>query len=67
MHYLATFKGRRRNAIGKRYEVTAGAVGNNEDEARISLYENWEHITGLVLAPLDPEQQGKDLKDEIRG
>jgi hypothetical protein len=49
MQYKATFTGREVGAIGKFYPITAVAKGKNEEEARLNLYEKWDHITGLKL------------------
>lgn len=43
--YLAKFNGRRNNAIGATYDMTAICYGADEDEARIALYKRFEHIT----------------------
>ena len=48
--YTADFTGRRVHATGLRYDVTGEECqGDNEESARIELYNRWEHITGLQL------------------
>ena len=49
MQYQATFTGREVGAIGKFYPITATTQGDNEEQARLNLYDRYEHITGLKL------------------
>ena len=50
--YRAVFMGRRVNAQGQFYWAQALAVGNDRQEAEISLYDRWEHIQHLELIPV---------------
>ena len=47
--YTAKFTGREVNAIGIFYPITTTVQGENEEQARINLYERYEHIMGLTL------------------
>lgn len=47
--YLATFKGRQVGAIGIFHDIRDVTFGDNEEEARLSLYDRFEHISGLTL------------------
>lgn len=47
--YIAKFKGREVGAIGIFHQIQDVAFGDNEEEARLSLYDRFEHITGLTL------------------
>lgn len=47
--YNAIFKGRKKGAIGILYPICDDCCGNNEEEARLELYNRWEHISDLKL------------------
>lgn len=49
MKYIASFIGRKAGAIGRFYPITAETHGDNEDEARLNLYDRYEHIQQLKL------------------
>jgi len=51
MKYIATFIGRKTGAIGSSYSITAETHGDNEDEARLNLYDRYEHIHRIKLTP----------------
>lgn len=53
MKYRATFTGRKLGAIGIFYSITAEVEGETEEQARLNLYERFEHIHGLKLAQLE--------------
>ena len=53
MIYKAKFVGRRINATGKFYQIEAIVFGNDEESARINLYNRYDHISGLVLEPYE--------------
>lgn len=55
--YKATFTGREVNAIGIFYPITTTVQGANEEQARINLYDRYDHIMGLVLT--EQEASGK--------
>lgn len=42
--YKITFRGREKNAIGISYTITDFFSGENEDQARISMYDKYDHI-----------------------
>lgn len=48
--YKAKFHGRTINAIGICYWITDEVQGLNEDDARINLYEKYDHIMHLELS-----------------
>lgn len=48
--YKATFHGRTKNAIGICYTITDTVCGTDEENARINLYDKYEHIMGLELS-----------------
>jgi len=49
--YLANFIGRENGAIGVTYEITERVKADDIEQARLALYEKYEHISGLVLKP----------------
>lgn len=51
--YKATFTGREVNAIGIFYKIETITEGNTEDEARLKLYEKYEHIQELKLIEIE--------------
>jgi hypothetical protein len=51
--YRAKFIGRRRGALGERYEIEVSIVGMTPQDARLALYENFEHISSLTLRKED--------------
>jgi hypothetical protein len=56
MKYKAIFTGRTKNAIGIFYQITDTVEGKNEEEARLNLYNKYEHIHQLTL---------KEIKEEL--
>lgn len=42
--YKITFRGRENNAIGIFYTITDFFSGENEEQARLSMYDKYEHI-----------------------
>jgi hypothetical protein len=53
-HYLASFKGRLNGAIGTFERFSNIPVDAfNYEEARLKLYETYEHITDLTLKELE--------------
>jgi len=51
MRYTAEFYGRRKGAIGERYLIWTTVEGDTPDAARLALYADYEHISGLRLVP----------------
>lgn len=47
--YTATFNGRTKDAIGITYVITDTVDGTDEENARINLYDKYEHIRCLEL------------------
>lgn len=47
--YKATFTGRKINAIGIFYKITDTVEAENEEQARLKLFEKYEHIQSLKL------------------
>ena len=47
--YRALFNGRLVGAIGRTEYFDVTAQGENEDDARIRLYDKYDHILGLTL------------------
>lgn len=47
--YVAHFRAKYKNSIGKQYSHCASVKAKSKDEARMKLYEDFEHITHLVL------------------
>ncbi len=61
MKYTATFVGRGIGAIGVFYPITALVEGLNEKDARLKLYNRYEHITHLKLTEVkDHEHHNHD-------
>jgi hypothetical protein len=50
--YKASFVGRIKNAEGVRYSIAAETEGYNEEEAKLKLYDNFEHIERLKLTAI---------------
>lgn len=61
MIFRATFVGRTLHAIGIFYPITTYCYGDNEEAARLDLYERYEHIQRLNLE-LAPVLAVKDAK-----
>lgn len=55
MTYQAKFTGRTVGAIGIFYPITTTVDGDNEDDARLRLYDRFDHIMGLKLTPIESE------------
>ena len=49
MKYIAKFIGRKAGAIGVCYEITERIQADNTEQARLALYEKYEHISGLEI------------------
>ena len=47
--YTASFKGRKNGAIGVFYWITCKVQGENEKQAELNLYKEYEHIQQLTL------------------
>jgi hypothetical protein len=47
--YLARFLGRHKGAIGIMHQCRVTVVAKDPVEARLQLYESYEHIHGLAL------------------
>lgn len=54
--YRATFRGRRRGAIGIFYDIETTTSGATPLEAQLALYDRFEHIERLRLEQLDDER-----------
>lgn len=50
--YKAKFTGRTKGAIGIFYRIETTVTGENEEQARLNLYDRFENISSLVLTPL---------------
>jgi len=50
--WIASFVGRKNGAIGAFYNIKCECYGNNHEEAKMDLYNNYEHITQLTLKEL---------------
>ena len=48
--WQATFTGRKVGALGKCSYVSCTVTGNTEEDARVHLYDTYEHITNLKLS-----------------
>jgi len=49
LKYQAKFTGRTINAIGKTYKIIDTVEAENEESARLKLYDKYEHISNLIL------------------
>jgi len=47
--YKITFHGREVGAIGIFYQITATVQAENEEGAKLKLYDNYEHISVLTI------------------
>lgn len=52
MLYKARFTGRLIGAIGIFYACVDKVEADDEEQARLKLYEKWEHIQNLVLTEI---------------
>lgn len=50
--YRVNFKGRQVGAIGIFYAIADTVQGEDEEQARLKLYEKYEHISGLKLTEI---------------
>lgn len=53
MRYRATFTGRKVGAIGVFYSISTEVEGSTPEQARLNLYERFDHIRDLTLTPVD--------------
>ena len=54
MEYKATFRGREKDAIGIFYQIDTTVQGNDDEGARLNLYDRFDHVTGLKLERVYP-------------
>ena len=47
--YTISFTGRKANAIGTTYPITAKVTAESLHEARLKLYEQYEHLTNVKI------------------
>jgi len=47
--YTASFVGRKKGAIGIFYNIKCTVKGENKEEAKMNLYETYEHLHHLSL------------------
>ena len=59
--YKITFKGRLNGAIGITYGCEAVVVAENEKEARLVLYDDYEHIRIRSIREVEHEKTQKTL------
>ena len=52
MKYNCTFIGRKINAIGITYEINDTVEADSIGQARIKLYDNYEHISQFIAIPI---------------
>lgn len=52
MRYRAKFVGRKLGTIGITYLIEDIVEADNEEAARLKLYDTYEHIHGLDLTPI---------------
>lgn len=60
MKYQATFIGRLSGSQGISCEITAEVQGDNEEEARLRLYDHYEHIMKLRLEPARAGEESQE-------
>lgn len=60
MTFFASFIGRNVGAIGTFYRINTTVEASSSEEARLRLYDRFEHLTDLKLTPypLVPKEQG---------
>lgn len=63
--WQATFTGRAKGAIGIHRGIWAQAQGDTKEEARLSLYEEWEHIVELNLVPFRSTVDEPEVREEV--
>jgi len=47
--FIATFTGREKNAIGIFYKITDIVEADDQEQARLKLYDKYEHIHQLTF------------------
>jgi len=50
--YRAKFQGRTKGAIGIFYDISAITEGATEEEAKLNLYNKYEHLSLLTLTKI---------------
>ena len=63
--YLARFFGRTNGAIGIRYNIETHVSGKNKEDARIKLYDRFEHISELELLDTN-KSTNQSLEHDMR-
>ena len=58
--YHASFNGRLIGADGVRYPIITSCEGDTPEQARLALYDRYEHISELRLIPQPDEEDGPD-------
>ena len=53
--YNARFRGRMKGAIGRFYDINTTVSGINKEDAKLMLYDNYEHISFLRLTEIKEE------------
>lgn len=57
MKYQAKFTGRKLHASGVLYKIEDTVEAENEEQARLRLYDRYQDIMKLELTPLEPADQ----------
>lgn len=55
--YRAVFQGRAKGALGIFYPMSTEVTAENEEAARLRLYDRFEHISSLRLTEFDAEAE----------
>ena len=55
MKYIADFQGRKAGAIGIFYRIRVTVEAESPEAARMKLYEEYEHLSGVQLTPVTDE------------
>lgn len=57
MLYKAKFTGRKLHASGVFYEIEDTVEAEDQEQARLRLYDRYQDIMKLELTPLEPSEQ----------
>lgn len=55
--FAASFHGHRKHALGIAYRINDQVEAENIKAAELALYDKYEHISRLVLTPINPERK----------
>lgn len=60
MKYLVSGHGCQVGAIGIRHRFAQELEADSEQDARLKIYEFYEHLSGIVIQPIDPTPEERN-------